>query len=89
MQISNLGTFQKFWAQFSSRFGKKESYDTKRFQQSFSSNRGLSYGQSPDGMMATFQRPKCVTSIANLFLVGGGVHPGAGVPMATLSALSR
>ena len=40
MQISNLGTFQKFWAQFSSRFGKKESYDTKRFQQSFPATEG-------------------------------------------------
>ena len=58
MQISNLGAFQKFWAQFSSRFGKKESYDTKRFQQSFSSNRRFSLRAEPgwhDGNFSTSQ----------------------------------
>lgn len=46
---------------------------------------GSLYGQSPHGMMAAFQRPHCTAPLKGLYLAGGGVHPGAGVPMATLS----
>lgn len=54
------------------------------FAELFPASDGSLYGQSPDGVMATLKRPNCVTPIKNLFLVGGGVHPGAGVPMAAL-----
>ena len=37
-------------------------------------------------MMAAFARPTARTAIRGLYLAGGGAHPGAGVPMATLSA---
>jgi 1-hydroxycarotenoid 3,4-desaturase len=37
-------------------------------------------------MMAAFARPTARTKTKGLYLVGGGAHPGAGVPMATLSA---
>ena len=59
MQISNFGAFQKFWSQFSSRFGKKKSYNTKRFQQTFSSNRRFSLRAEPawnDGNFSTSQK---------------------------------
>ncbi|MEM6481684.1 MAG: FAD-dependent oxidoreductase, partial [Pseudomonadota bacterium] len=46
---------------------------------------GSLYGQSPHGTMAAFQRPVARTKVKGLYLAGGGVHPGAGVPMATLS----
>ena len=56
MQISNLGTFQKFWSQFSGRFGKKKSYYAKRFQRSFSSDRRFTVRAEPtwnDGNVST------------------------------------
>ena len=56
------------------------------FETLFPASGGSLYGQSPKGMMATLKRPKCTTKLNNLFLVGGGVHPGAGIPMATLCA---
>ena len=56
------------------------------FETLFPASDGSLYGQSLAGIMATLKRPKCTTPIKNLFLVGGGVHPGAGVPMATLCA---
>jgi len=56
------------------------------FEALFPASEGSLYGQSPKGMMATLKRPKCRTKLNNLFLVGGGVHPGAGIPMATLCA---
>ena len=55
------------------------------FAHLFPASAGSLYGLSPHGMMATFRRPVPRTKIRNLYLAGGGVHPGAGVPMALLS----
>ncbi|SLN57759.1 Hydroxyneurosporene desaturase [Roseovarius gaetbuli] len=57
-----------------------------RFERLFPASLGSLYGQSPHAMMAAFQRPTARTPIAGLYLAGSGAHPGAGVPMATLSA---
>jgi len=51
----------------------------------FPASLGALYGRSPDGMMAAFKRPTARTALPGLYLAGGGAHPGAGVPMATLS----
>ena len=56
------------------------------FADLFPETLGALYGQTPHGMTASLQRPTAISPIANLFLAGGGTHPGAGVPMATLSA---
>ena len=55
------------------------------FDHLFPESSGSLYGQSPHGTMAAFQRPTARTPIRGLYLAGGGVHPGAGVPMAALS----
>ena len=66
---------------------KRENLTTPQdFEELFPASDGSLYGRSPHSLLATLKRPKCVTSLQNLFLVGGGVHPGAGVPMATLCA---
>jgi 1-hydroxycarotenoid 3,4-desaturase len=46
---------------------------------------GSLYGLSPHGTMAAFRRPRARTEMPGLYLCGGGAHPGAGIPMATLS----
>ncbi|MEM9141037.1 MAG: 1-hydroxycarotenoid 3,4-desaturase CrtD [Pseudomonadota bacterium] len=46
---------------------------------------GSLYGRSPHGMTASFQRPTVKSLIPGLYLAGGGVHPGAGLPMALTS----
>ncbi|MFN5999135.1 MAG: 1-hydroxycarotenoid 3,4-desaturase CrtD [Paracoccaceae bacterium] len=51
----------------------------------FPASLGSIYGVSPEGALAAFQRPVSRTSLPGLYLAGGGVHPGAGVPMALLS----
>ena len=56
------------------------------FNRMFPASQGALYGRSPHGMMAAFKRPTARTRIAGLYLVGGGAHPGAGMPMAALSA---
>jgi len=35
--------------------------------------------------MAAFRRPGSRSALAGLYLAGGSVHPGPGVPMAALS----
>lgn len=51
----------------------------------FPHSQGALYGLSPNGARATFQRPTARTKVTGLYLAGGGVHPGAGVPMALMS----
>lgn len=56
------------------------------FEALFPGSLGALYGQSPEAMTAALARPQARSQIPRLYLVGGGCHPGAGVPMATLSA---
>lgn len=51
----------------------------------FPASQGAIYGRSPHGMMASFRRPVARCKIPGLYLCGGGIHPGAGVPMAAQS----
>ncbi|MEL7153754.1 MAG: FAD-dependent oxidoreductase [Pseudomonadota bacterium] len=55
------------------------------FAERFPASAGSLYGRSPHGMMASFQRPTVRSRIPGLYLAGGGVHPGAGLPMAATS----
>ncbi len=55
------------------------------FDQLFPGTGGALYGTNPHSMMTTFRRPRARSALPGLYLAGGGVHPGPGVPMATLS----
>ena len=48
-------------------------------------SRGALYGAPPHGWRASFARGAARTSRPGLYLAGGTVHPGPGVPMAILS----
>jgi 1-hydroxycarotenoid 3,4-desaturase len=57
------------------------------FAERFPSSRGAIYGLASNSKMAAFKRPaNQVSGVAGLFLCGGSVHPGAGLPMVCLSA---
>jgi 1-hydroxycarotenoid 3,4-desaturase len=51
----------------------------------FPATGGALYGQAVHGSMAAFRRPGARSGIPGLYLAGGSVHPGPGVPMAVLS----
>ena len=57
----------------------------KIFNQLFPASNGSLYGLNPRKFMTTFHRPQAQTKIQGLYLAGGGVHPGPGIPMALLS----
>ena len=55
------------------------------FNELFPSTGGALYGRANHGPMASFARPGAACSVPGLFLAGGSVPPGPGVPMAVLS----
>jgi 1-hydroxycarotenoid 3,4-desaturase len=57
------------------------------FAKRFPGSGGAIYGRATHGAMAAFMRPQTRTRTRGLYLTGGSTHPGAGVPMATLSGL--
>jgi 1-hydroxycarotenoid 3,4-desaturase len=55
------------------------------FNQLFPATGGALYGQASHSWMASFRRRSARSRLDNLYLAGGGTHPGPGVPMAALS----
>jgi 1-hydroxycarotenoid 3,4-desaturase len=55
------------------------------FNALFPASGGALYGLANHGPLASFQRPGARSKIAGLYLAGGTVHPGPGIPMAALS----
>lgn len=55
------------------------------FNQLFPGTGGALYGPASHGWMTPFRRPSSASQLPGLYLAGGSVHPGPGVPMAALS----
>lgn len=55
------------------------------FHRRFPASGGALYGQATHGWTSIFSRPGSTTPLQGLYLAGGSVHPGPGVPMAALS----
>ena len=58
-----------------------------QFETLFPKSGGALYGPVNHGMLGSFRRSGATTSIKGLYLAGGSVHPGPGVPMAALSGI--
>jgi 1-hydroxycarotenoid 3,4-desaturase len=55
------------------------------FEALFPATGGALYGPRSTGALSALSRQPATTKIPGLYLAGGSVHPGAGVPMAALS----
>ena len=56
-----------------------------QFNALFPGTGGALYGAAGHGWMALFKRPGSISALPGLYLAGGSVHPGPGVPMAAMS----
>jgi 1-hydroxycarotenoid 3,4-desaturase len=55
------------------------------FARMFPATGGAIYGRANHGWLASFRRPVAHSNVPGLYLAGGAVHPGPGLPMAALS----
>jgi 1-hydroxycarotenoid 3,4-desaturase len=55
------------------------------FARLFPGSGGALYGQTTHGWMSAFRRPYSRSKVPGLYMAGGSVHPGPGVPMAAMS----
>ena len=55
------------------------------FHRRFPGTGGALYGARSRGALSALSRPRARSKLPGLYLAGGSVHPGPGVPMATLS----
>jgi 1-hydroxycarotenoid 3,4-desaturase len=53
----------------------------------FPATGGALYGRASHGWTASFARPGAQSRLPGLYLAGGSVHPGPGVPMAAMSGM--
>ncbi|MEM7508133.1 MAG: 1-hydroxycarotenoid 3,4-desaturase CrtD [Pseudomonadota bacterium] len=80
-----FGALQRMGLDFDHWPGREALTLPRDFAALFPGSGGSLYGRSPHGMMASFLRPNTHSRIPGLYLAGGGVHPGAGLPMALTS----
>ena len=59
--------------------------DPTAFNQLFPATGGALYGPASHGWQASFNRAGSRSKVPGLYLAGGSVHPGPGVPMAAMS----
>lgn len=59
--------------------------DPAGFESRFPGSAGALYGRAPQGWASTFKRAGARTALPGLYLAGGTIHPGPGVPMAAQS----
>ena len=65
--------------------GNSEATTPAEFHHLFPATGGALYGRANHGAFASFKRPGAASQLPGLYLAGGSVHPGPGVPMAAIS----
>ena len=83
--LSQLVARCGFPADLESRIVCEQAWTPQTFVERYGSWRGSLYGASSNGLKSGFLRPPTVAKgVDGLFFVGGGTHPGGGLPLVTL-----
>jgi 1-hydroxycarotenoid 3,4-desaturase len=67
------------------RLGDAVTTSPADFERLFPATGGALYGRASHGWLTPFRRPSSRSRLPGLWLAGGSVHPGPGVPMAAMS----
>lgn len=78
-------TLNKHGVSFAEHQGRAVKTSPNDFAKLFPATNGALYGRPTHGWYGSFSRPGSRSRIKGLYLAGGSVHPGAGVPMVSLS----
>jgi len=84
-QIRSLDLLQQCGLQVSPQPHQVQITTPTDFNRLFPGTGGALYGAASQGWLAVFKRSGASTPVTGLYLAGGSVHPGPGVPMAALS----
>ena len=84
-QIRSLDLLQQCGLQLAPQPNQVQITTPTDFNRLFPGTGGALYGAASQGWMAVFKRSGANTPVSGLYLAGGSVHPGPGVPMAALS----
>lgn len=84
-EMQTFGLLRRCGLQIHREAQKTIQVQPKDFHRLFPSTGGALYGEATHGWMQVFSRLTAKTPIKGLFLTGGSVHPGPGVPMAAMS----
>ena len=76
MQRNNIQAAGNVWPELSIKTEKRKPNNTSGLRGTFSSIGRVTLRSEPSQPLATLKRPKCATSLQNLFLVGGEYTPG-------------
>jgi 1-hydroxycarotenoid 3,4-desaturase len=80
-----FGALERFGLQVDRGAGAVARTTPEQFARLYPGSAGALYGGATHGWRASFKRPGAATAVRGLYLAGGSVHPGPGVPMAALS----
>ena len=85
MSSISIFPFKKMWPGNRHPTEVPVSMTPQKFYQRFPGSGGALYGRPTHGWLSPFTRPSSRSKISGLYLSGGTVHPGPGLPMATIS----
>jgi len=80
-----FGALERFGLRIDLRGATTQQTGPDDFERLYPGSGGALYGGATHGWRASFQRPGATSRLRGLYLAGGSVHPGPGVPMAALS----
>jgi 1-hydroxycarotenoid 3,4-desaturase len=85
LQSRSLGLLRACGLEVALEAGSTTSTTPAGFHALFPGSGGALYGRASHGATGTFARPGSASRLPGLYLAGGSVHPGPGIPMAAMS----